>query len=528
MAVDLLLSNGAAPDTDTTAAIKWEDHDIILAGTPLDWAVLTRNKQLFHSLAPYSQGQNCLRIAIGHFFWDIQEELLKKSRSQDHTQKESVYIYTIKNPFSHWIAHGLDRITSIEKTVKICQNLHITDEDDHSTPLMTIVSASRVDDDFRLIEAMAAVSSDSVVKQTNNDGFSALLYAISMANCNNSWLKTLQTLTKRYTVDELQQKITFCSGSFLHLAVSMNSVVGARVLLQNGVEINHPTYDEHKSTPLHICMMISGSIQMFALLVEYGAALQIRDKVTGDTPLQARFAGIQVSPGLADMALQHMHEESIYSETIHQMLSLTMGLKRSHRSDAREAFRHLLASQSTAKYINCVDKSGATLVQRAAYHLHLDSLLLLLESNADASIPFHVGDSQILPLQIACSVGRLYWMNHTVDSLHRREKREISLAVATELLQWHDARGDQLFRGISVLHLASHMAISAEVQKLLSEGKYNPDAKGCWPSLNHNVTPRELGEAELAEDIAALETFEPQFVKDMENSDAPIRGQRGQ
>jgi len=521
-ALDLLLAHGAKPDVKTTASVIWEDHDITLWGTPLDWAVRTRNHNLVHHLLRFIQGSECLGIAISHFFWEIAENLLQHFRDEGRVLEKSLYLFPIKRPFSHWIAHGQAHHTAIDKTVQICQKYQIlTSDPEGNTDLMHCVNAALTEADFYLIEAILKVSSSLVVKHTNNDGFSALIYAISMAKHNNNWLKIVGSIAEFYSIEELQD-IAMFSGSYLHLAVTNNSIVGARILLERGVNVNQPTFDEYQSTPLQLCMHTSGSTSMFSLLMEFGADSQTRDELTGATPFQTRLMGLQHDFALLDMASNQIIPEPIDGETLHGMLSCSMALKKMHHTDAREVFRHLLTSKNIDKHIDDTDERGVTLIQRAAYHLHIDSVRLLLEAGADASIPLDTGATQIVPLQIACSIGRLLWMSYASgEGQALREKREMAMGVATELLHWHQARGDDRFSGISELHLAACMTSTIDVQKCLANGE-NPDAKGRWPSIGHEVTPKELMEADLESEIEALESLRPQVSKDSEGSQDPF------
>ena len=65
------------------------------------------------------------------------------------------------------------------------------------------------------------------------------------------------------------------------------------------------------------------------------------------------------------------------------------------------------------------------------------------------------------------------------------------MRVALELLQWHHARSDGLFEGISKLHLAAYMRRLEAVSELLAAG-CDMNAKGKWPSMPFKVTSKEL------------------------------------
>lgn len=506
-AVTLLMDHGVMKDAKTTAAVIWEDHDITLLGTPLHWAVLTRNKDLVRRLLPYTDPAGCLSIAVRHFFWEIAEELLEHFRSESWVPEKSLYLVSIRRPVSHWIAHGDAYLTAIDKTVQVCQKYHIHNfDEDGYTNLMHCINAARTEADLHLIEALLDVLSTAVIKQRIDGDSSALLFAISRASDNEKWLEILRKLTKSYSIEELQQVALF-TASYLHMAVAGNSVVGARVLLERGVNVNQPTFDEYKNSPLQLCMQISGSTTMFRLLLDYGADLQVKDR-TGADLLQLRLTGPQYDTALLDLVSNQALIE-LSSDLLHTMLENTIGLRKEHRKDAREGFRYLLTSKNIDKFINDVDGKGITLIQKASYYLHLDSVRLLLEAGADANIPLDNGVTQIVPLQIACSVGRLMWLSAgldpaTGDSPFIHNKRDMAMEVATELLHWYQARRYGEFSGISDLHIAACIMSPIEVQKCLANG-YDPKAKGRWPGMDLEATPKELMDDDWESEIKALD-----------------------
>lgn len=224
------------------------------------------------------------------------------------------------------------------------------------------------------------------------------------------------------------------------MAVAGDSVVGARALLERGVNVNQPTFDEYKSSPLQLCIVVSGSTSMFRLLVDYGADLQVKD-VNGADLLQKRLtAGAQYDTTLLDLVSSQALIE-LSSNLLHAMLEITIGLRKEHRTDAREGFRYLLTSKNIDKFINDVDRKEITLIQKASYYLHLDSVRLLLEAGANANIPFNNRVTQIVPLQIARSIRRLMLsagLDPAIgDSPFLHNKTDIAMEVATELLHWY-------------------------------------------------------------------------------------------
>ena len=502
--VELLLAHGASSEEETTSMIYWTDNDLKLTGTPLHWATSTRNQALVKALLPHPSTEECLQVAIWRFYWEIVELLLEHLGSTFQPMRDSLQFGTITEPFSHWIAHGRDRFDSITRTIHSSRSLHLLrDRTDYGEScLMSVVNTAAVEDDFRLIEDILSHMTDAEVKETDTDGFSALMWAIAEATHHSIWTGTLKALIGYYTVEELEAESMF-SNSYIHYAITRGSVIGARILLEKGVNANQPTFDVYALTPLHLCKINQNSPDMFQLLVKHGADLELRDGILDQNPFQTLVWGHFKSRGLLDISLKHQKDERLITETLHELLFAAAGAGGPNRSDALEAFKHILKDESVVKCIDFPDQNGATLLHKAAYVLEPRTIKILLEAGADANIPLRVGDSQTFPLQVACAVGRLHSQRPSRDK--DAQLIEASLNVSRELLQWHKVNGD-LFYGISLLHLAAHMRVVEEVSRLV-ELQYDTHEKGSWPSLRGSVTPVELMKDDLDDDFAAVDTL---------------------
>ena len=163
----------------------------------------------------------------------------------------------------------------------------------------------------------------------------------------------------------------------------------------------------------------------------------------------------------------------------------------------KEYFQLQLGSDNWSGRINDTDQCGMTLIQKAVRELSFDGVTILLEAGADASIPLSVaGHDPILPLQIACAMGRCWqW-----EGLRRRKPMSLgkhSMEVALELLQCHHARADGLFEGITKSHLAYRMWMPSKV------GNDSKTAKGHWPGIHSPVGWEDLM-AKIADDELML------------------------
>lgn len=353
--------------------------------------------------------------------------------------------------------------------------------EDGCTDLVTIISNSKLESDFHLIEAMLSVSSAPYVKHSHTylDQNPAISCAFQASGHNVAWYSTIRRLADYYTLEEMQHGTG--PGGNLMSAVTDNSLIGARVLLEKGVDANKTAEGSYTTTVIHECISMSGTVEMIKLLMEFGARLRAKDSILGRSALQYLVLG-RSQRAMLELLLEYEHEDTVYIQILHELLISQFQAWTSQETaykHARENLRYLLDPRRLQRYINSPGNDKCTLVQRAAWCLHVDSVRLLLDAGADASIPFVVGQAQALPLQLACTQGQgvtAIVLHHAdIDDAVNRGRRAQAMEVAKELLRWHHARGDALFSDITELHLACRMALKEEVSRLMHAG-YDPAA----------------------------------------------------
>lgn len=510
-AVALLLDNGAATDIKTSE-IKWDAHDIVISGTPLEWAVHTRNRDLVQLLLPDSEAQDALHLAFHRFYWDLAEQLLTKASKSHDMLGESVFVPAVSRPFRHWIAHGVDGESAIQRTIKICHEHGFLDYEIYGTSVLALaINTARVEDDFHVLQAILSVTEPSNVKKTTEEEpWPPLAHAIARSKNNSIWKKTLEALLGYYTVEELESD--FSNGStYLHLAVRHNSTVAITALLEKGVNVDVKSLDFFQNTPLQTCMSTTGRKETYTLLVKAGASLEVRDLLTGLTPLATMLMGTSQAK-MVELSLEASYDDAFYIRVLHGLLNPNLALYGERHRESQDAFECLLIQRRMTKYINEPDESGLTMIQKAAIEMHPRNISILLDVNANIAIPVDVDGLQLLPLQIACEVGKQQWEANKDDPICQRI-RENSLNVAADLLSVHTARGDETFLRINRLHLARYMRIPQhEVQRLIPTGNlHDLEVKGKWPGLDGEVTPNELMEADLSHYEAAIRTIVERF-----------------
>jgi ankyrin repeat protein len=240
----LLLKNGASPDI-STEEVQWHAHDIVLSGTPLEWAINTRNLPLVKALAPHSAAHTaqCLGLAVELYFWEIAEELSSWCKKLGNTPWRTdpfPHVLVTERPFRHWIAHGRDHFTAIEKTIQICcrESFLANGAKYDTTHLFASVGLAMFDHDLHVIRTLMSSWPDSYHKHHTIDG-DTLAVAIERSRHNDAWADILDMFFERHQTEELQECWYENGMSLLEYAIHRDSTVAVRALFRKGVDINH-------------------------------------------------------------------------------------------------------------------------------------------------------------------------------------------------------------------------------------------------------------------------------------------------
>lgn len=529
-AVMKLLSHGASQCQETEPII-WEDHDICLSGTPLDWAILTRNRSLVEILSSdksCQQSSDSLQKAVSHFFWDIADILFHQKLQNNALPAPRVSFDAINRPFSHWIAHGPDHAKAVSKTLSFCleHRIYPNDPEEYLNSLMSLIRVAKVQDDFKVIELSLSNVTDSQFTEVNNILFKVLLLVIGRSKNDAGWTLTLQLLVSRFSIGELEAK-DVNEYTVLHAAIIVDALVATKILLEKGFNVNQPSFNEFAQTPLDLWFNRGRSLSMYQLLKSKGAKTSPMGFGRESATSQMFNSGISFTTPFQDTILQHINAEHPPAEAMYRMFKYTMS------STGREAgvgvgagvpamFAHVLAQAAVRNLIDSPVFHGATMLHVAALSLNFKIVALLLEAGANAEVVVSSGTCRITPLQMACLNGYLAWRSDLSKSIQksnqprrneikaegedgvfgmqRIERRASAMRVGTFLLQWHHTNGGRLFQGITALHLASYMGIESEIEKLrrLYEAA---EPRGRWPSLDNEVTPSELRDADVLQDL---------------------------
>ncbi|OCL06752.1 hypothetical protein AOQ84DRAFT_378317 [Glonium stellatum] len=208
VAVHLLLECG--PNSrETTSVIYWLDCDLTLSGSLLSWAISTRNLKLVKILLPkYVKDRPAdIRRALGNYYWEILDEILRTSPSEENLW--DIYLFNFEQlPYGHWIAHGSDRFSLIDRTLEVVQrhNLIPIGESRNATGCLTaMMGRANTKEHFHHIKRLLEIMTASQIKSVNGFQGSPLIIAIMRAKKNTMWIQVFKALLVKYTVEELHR-----------------------------------------------------------------------------------------------------------------------------------------------------------------------------------------------------------------------------------------------------------------------------------------------------------------------------------
>lgn len=298
-AVSLLIAHGAPTDT-CSQKTRLMKTGLVLVGTPIEWAVIARNRGLVAALIPHSKGQerSILRHAISHAYYEIAEDLLSNRALTGLFTQEDCPILIFSQAFAHLICHGRNSDLAVERTIRLCDAHHLIH---YETMLRRCIVCARTRPCLKALGVLLDLCPRSIVRQGfDSDELdevltSTLYTAFEHAKSNIGWRPVLETILRNFSVAELDEvrelkesgSATIVSkANVLHTAVVTGWTIAVRVLLEKGIDIHRK---------IDICLPISGfdlaaeagDFEMQAILSEYGGRSEssLGSSMTQDHPV---------------------------------------------------------------------------------------------------------------------------------------------------------------------------------------------------------------------------------------------------
>ncbi|RBR10376.1 hypothetical protein FVER53590_12494 [Fusarium verticillioides] len=320
--VKLLVEHGCSLET-RTHAIKWDAHDLSVYGTPMQWALQTRNRTLARILLPLqaqSPSPEWLHNVIQDFYWELLEDLLPYFQGPID---DFVTLQTAERPFTRYIAHGRDYGQAIERTVRLCHDNGILGfTADGLSQLDLIMTSTRTLTDFLMFNYALDVCSADYIRYRGPEPFSSplIVSAFGRTNHQEALRDTLSRLTEYYTLDELEDGRLADGYNLLGVAVARHNVTAARILLERGVDVNksYTLGGVSIMNPIQTCLFGRPLPEMLSLLVEYGADLLAKCSMTRLTPLQLLLVGPVQVDDILNILASHSQPDQTWLRDIAQ------------------------------------------------------------------------------------------------------------------------------------------------------------------------------------------------------------------
>ena len=440
-AVSLLIAHGAPTDTRSEAT-KLEKMGVDLIGTPVEWAVIARNRGLVAALLPHSKGQekSILRHAISHAYYEIAEDLLSNSNLYGLFTEEDCPVFIFSRPFAHLIAHGRNGNLAVERTIRLCDKHGLIN---YEIQLRKCITFARTRSCLKGLEVLL----DSCPLSTIREGFesdefeekvTSILYtAFASAKSNTAWRPILEVLLRNFSITELNEIEELKDSGVgrktnaLYTAVMGGWTLAVRIMLEKGVDIHWKP--EEFVLSLFELAVVAGNAEMQAILSEYGGRDDSRPDYNKAPQHYGRWLVLQnmtrrrgfghfIHSNLSDKDASTLSTIS----KVHEILILLL-MSRDVTNEGKSAkadltnslwneFRALISNELIIRHVDVPDEADVTMLQRAAAFLDVDIIKLLLEAGADANVPLlakSAGDSEnnlvipFLPFQITCWTARV-------------------------------------------------------------------------------------------------------------------------
>ena len=389
-------------DDVTDESIFFPEHSMELFGTPLHWAVRTRNLPLVQEYVRLGADMNSigmslnglkmqlefrpLDLAVTFHLPEIVDFLITQSLAINVIQlaEEHTLFHLIgqeTQPFARFVIHGKYHKKAVEDTLQVLlnQGLNINlPNQDGEVPLSQALY--EVASEKYILEGLLEKGASIEDTKRASDGQSAATKVI--LDCANKPYDSWKLSLVLPLVEDLNRLDDFGRNP-LHYSAIAGSVSIAEILLESQqVEID--ARDLEGRTAMALSAMF-GKAEMLELLLQRGGAKEVLDR-SGWSPLQ--WAIYSRSPKAISTLIKagaavHFLHKNINSTVLHEAI---MGTTERSRISVIKQILDQTPSLKTPSSLNAKDSAMLTPLQLAAYRGDVSAVRALIAAGADCTI----------------------------------------------------------------------------------------------------------------------------------------------
>jgi ankyrin repeat protein len=385
------------------------EHCMDLFGTPLHWAVRTRNLKLVQTLItlganinarwagpqtwhsdvqkPLGLAMSPLDVAVGFHLPEIVAELLdlgaEISGGSPLGQPHSTFncIGLACAPFSRFIIHGANARQAVTETIQVLvdHGFDICETDSNGyDPLM--VALRDPDCELYILEELIAAGARPDRSTIDDQSNAAILVA------QNSLIRRYRVATLELVSNHVINinDLDTSGSNALHYAAIGGSGAAIEVLGRiNTLDVNARTRPK-ENTALHLASTF-GHVEAILSLHEIGANVELVDS-SGMSALQ--MACLHRYSDAAE-ALMKSEAKIFFTSQDGSKRGSVLHFSTAHASSGDTILRRLIETHAVLRenqVINATDDSGWTAMHKATYFGDFDAVHVLLEYGADASL----------------------------------------------------------------------------------------------------------------------------------------------
>ena len=392
------------------------EHCLELFGTPLHWAVRTRNLKLVEILVelgadinartgipefmvtyfhrPQRPSLSPLDVAVAFHLPEIVARLLDlgaKWQGGGRLFSESypafLHIGLASVPFSRYIVHGKQSRDALKKTLRVLdeRGYNINETDFHGRDPITVALSDADCESYIIEELLLAGAIPSQARQRDSQYLES---AIEMAISNASH--------RRYSVGNLRLLLPYVRNindcnllgfNATHAAAVGGSEAMVEILSSvEGFDVDAPMSRRTDAgrrgmSALHLAAVF-GHPEVINLLVRKGANMEILDELLY-TPLQLAtlHCKIKAVDALIELGSNIFFKSQARGTVLHEAAA--------GRSSGYSMVKHLLTKHPRLQedsIINALDRVGRTALHKAAYFGDYEAVEILLEKGADRTL----------------------------------------------------------------------------------------------------------------------------------------------